>query len=115
MAEENAPNGNGKNGKKGLTAILERAQEEGKALQQRVREEVETYYKDPLKTQLWKSIFRVKHDATPRSRSLGVLTNVFLHLHPAKINRDAVRYSYTWEWVASPSICSSCSPSPACC
>jgi len=20
----------------------------------------------------------------------------FLHLHPAKINRDAVRYSYTW-------------------
>jgi len=25
-----------------------------------------------------------------------VLSNVFLHLHPAKINRDAVRYSYTW-------------------
>jgi len=25
-----------------------------------------------------------------------VLSNVFLHLHPAKINRDAVRYNYTW-------------------
>ena len=25
-----------------------------------------------------------------------MLSNVFLHLHPAKINRDAVRYSYTW-------------------
>ncbi|PYX25447.1 MAG: cytochrome B6, partial [Acidobacteria bacterium] len=30
---------------------------------------------------------------------LGVLSNVFLHLHPAKINRDAVRYSYTWGMV----------------
>jgi len=42
------------------------------------------------------SIFRHKHDDTPRNRALGVLSNVFLHLHPAKINRDAVRYSYTW-------------------
>ena len=25
-----------------------------------------------------------------------MLSNVFFHLHPAKINRDAVRYSYTW-------------------
>ena len=32
----------------------------------------------------------------PRTRSLGVLSNVFLHLHPARINRDAVRYSFTW-------------------
>jgi hypothetical protein len=52
--------------------------------------------KDPTKSQIYKSIFRVKHDESPRSRSLGVLTNVFLHLHPAKINRDAVRFSYTW-------------------
>ena len=42
------------------------------------------------------SIFRHKHDDTPRNRALGVLSNVFLHLHPAKINRDAVRYSFTW-------------------
>ena len=52
--------------------------------------------KEPEKTQLFRSIFRVKHEDTPRSRALGVLTNVFFHLHPAKINRDAVRYSYTW-------------------
>ena len=38
----------------------------------------------------------MKHEDTPRSRSLGVLSNVFLHLHPAKINRDAVSYNYTW-------------------
>jgi quinol-cytochrome oxidoreductase complex cytochrome b subunit len=41
-------------------------------------------------------VLRVKHDETPRSRALGVLSNVFLHLHPAKINRDAVAYKYTW-------------------
>ena len=91
MANENGTS----NGKKGLAALLERAQEEGKALKQRAVEELRTY-KDVQKTQLWRSIFRVKHDDTPRARSLGVLTNVFLHLHPSKINRDAVRYSFTW-------------------
>ena len=54
-------------------------------------------YKDPQDTQLWKSIFRVSHDRSdPRNRSLAILSNVFLHLHPAKINRDAVRYPFTW-------------------
>ncbi len=51
---------------------------------------------EPTKTEVYKSIFRVKHDQTARSRTLGVLSNVFLHLHPAKVNRDAVRYSFTW-------------------
>ena len=41
-------------------------------------------------------MFRVKHDESERSRALSVLTNVFFHLHPAKVNRDAVRYGYTW-------------------
>jgi quinol-cytochrome oxidoreductase complex cytochrome b subunit len=66
-----------------------------KASKENVKAELENL-KDPTKTQLYKSIFRVKHEPTPRARSLGVLTNVFLHLHPAKINRDAVRFSYTW-------------------
>src|SRR3989338_4685000 len=78
------PDGNNKEGKKGLAGFLDEAQEKAKAL------------KEPEKTQVFRSIFRVKHDETPRSRALGVLTNVFFHLHPAKINRDAVRYSYTW-------------------
>lgn len=47
-------------------------------------------------SQVWKSIFRHKLDDTPRNRSLAVLSNVFLHLHPARINRDAVRYNFTW-------------------
>ncbi len=61
----------------------------------KVKEQIEGL-KEPDKTQVYTSIFRVKHDETPRSRALGVLRNVFLHLHPAKINRDAVRYNYTW-------------------
>ena len=69
---------------------------EAKAVQARAVEEIKETIKAPEKTDVWKSILRVKHDETPRSRALGVLSNVFLHLHPAKINRDAVAYNYTW-------------------
>ncbi len=52
--------------------------------------------KDYKRSQLWKSVFRHKLDDTARNRALAVLTNVFLHLHPAKVNRDAVRFRFTW-------------------
>jgi cytochrome b6 len=47
-------------------------------------------------TPFWRSIFRHKVDDTPRNRSLAVLSNVFLHLQPAKLNRDSVRYCFSW-------------------
>lgn len=85
MADEKPVKPENAEAKKGLAALLkEKALEEAQAL------------KEPQKTQLFRSIFRVKHDEQPRNRALGVLTNVFFHLHPAKINRDAVRYSFTW-------------------
>jgi cytochrome b6 len=77
-------------------ALLEKVREGVKELKERTKNEVIEPLKKPEKTSLYKSIFRVKHDDSQRSRALGVLSNVFLHLHPAKINRDAVRYSYTW-------------------
>ena len=80
---------------KGQPAFTDKLREGMNLLRERAKEEAEAL-KKPQKTQLFKSIFRVKHDDSERSRALGVLTNVFLHLHPAKINRDAVRYSYTW-------------------
>ncbi|HEV8131108.1 MAG TPA: cytochrome b N-terminal domain-containing protein [Acidobacteriota bacterium] len=52
--------------------------------------------REPKKTQLWRSVIRHKLDDSARNRALAVLTNVFLHLHPAKVNRDAVRYRFTW-------------------
>jgi len=83
--------------KKGLSSLLDKEQIEAslQALKEKVKEDVRAL-KKPTKTDLFKSMFRVKHDETPRSRALGVLTNVFLHLHPAKVNRDAVAYNYTW-------------------
>src|SRR6202171_6220165 len=76
--------------------IVDRLREGGAAFTKRAKEEAEGY-KDPQQTQLWKSIFRVSHDRSdPRNRSLAILSNVFLHLHPAKINRDATRYNFTW-------------------
>jgi cytochrome b6 len=81
---------------KASAGLLEKVKEGSTALKQRAIEEAKGY-KDVQDTQLWKSIFRVSHDRSdPRNRSLAVLSNVFLHLHPAKINRDAVRYRYTW-------------------
>ena len=69
--------------------VLERVRAEGEVFKSKLQEDIDAI-KEPQKTQLWKSIFRVKHDETPRSRSLGVLSNVFLHLHPA--SRPKVKY-----------------------
>jgi len=91
MADE--PNENTE--KRGLAGVLDEVREDVKVLKEKAKEDLETL-KKPKKTQLYKSIFRVKHDESERSRALSVLTNVFFHLHPAKINRDAVRYNYTW-------------------
>src|SRR5712692_10483655 len=107
MPDEKDPNG--KNGKSvGLvdrikTGVKEDLESLKTDFPAKAKEQVELL-KKPSKTQVFLSIFRHKHDDTPRNRALGVLSNVFLHLHPAKINRDSVRYSYTWEWAASPSI-----------
>ncbi len=81
--------------KKGMATLLEEVRGEVNVLKQKGIEDLNAL-KDVEKTQLYKSIFRVKHDDKPRSRALGVLSNVFLHLHPAKINRDAVAYNFTW-------------------
>jgi cytochrome b6 len=99
MPDEKSPNG--KNGKSvGLvervtTGVKDDLESLKTDLPAKAKEQIEILSK-PTKTQVFTSIFRHKHDDTPRNRALGVLSNVFLHLHPAKINRDAVRYSYTW-------------------
>jgi quinol-cytochrome oxidoreductase complex cytochrome b subunit len=47
-------------------------------------------------TQIWRSIFRHGYPDTPRNRTLAVLSNTFLHLHPVKVRRSGIRLSYTW-------------------
>ena len=48
------------------------------------------------KTKIWKSIFRHDFTDTPRTRLQRVFGNVFLHLHPVRIAKDAIRITYTW-------------------
>jgi quinol-cytochrome oxidoreductase complex cytochrome b subunit len=47
-------------------------------------------------SQVWRSIFRHGPPSTPRTRSLVVVTNFFLHLHPVSLPRRALRYTFTW-------------------
>ncbi|SPE34472.1 fragment of cytochrome b6f complex, cytochrome b6 subunit 1 [Candidatus Sulfopaludibacter sp. SbA3] len=64
-------NGAPANGGNKLATVIAGA----KATQARAVEEIKETIKAPEKTDVWKSILRVKHDETPRSRALGVLSN----------------------------------------
>jgi cytochrome b6 len=48
------------------------------------------------KSQLYKSIFRHSVPVDRRNRTLAILTNLVLHLHPVSIKKHAVRPSFTW-------------------
>jgi quinol-cytochrome oxidoreductase complex cytochrome b subunit len=43
----------------------------------------------------WRSLIRQPYPTTSRTRALAVMNNVFLHLHPVRVKRHAVRYTYT--------------------
>ena len=45
---------------------------------------------------LWKSIFRTGPPTNERNQVSLVLNTFILHLHPAKIERDSLRFSYTF-------------------
>ena len=47
-------------------------------------------------SQIWRSIFRHGYPNTVRNRSLAVLSNVFLHLHPINVRTSGLRLSFTW-------------------
>ena len=47
-------------------------------------------------SQVWKSIFRTGVPVTRRQRMMGVLNSVFLHLHPVRLPKHAVKIKYTW-------------------
>jgi quinol-cytochrome oxidoreductase complex cytochrome b subunit len=47
-------------------------------------------------SQVWKSIFRHGTPDTPSNRVLVILTNLFLHLHPARVRHSGIKLGYTW-------------------
>lgn len=78
-----------------LEDIKDKTRELGETLKVKAREQAEEL-KKPEDTQLYRAIFRIKHNDEPRNRALSTLNNLFFHIHPAKVNRDATRYGYTW-------------------
>jgi quinol-cytochrome oxidoreductase complex cytochrome b subunit len=53
-------------------------------------------YRGLKESQVWRSLFRQPYPNTSRTRALAVMNNVFLHLHPVRVKRHAVRYTYTF-------------------
>jgi quinol-cytochrome oxidoreductase complex cytochrome b subunit len=49
-----------------------------------------------IESQLWRSIFRHKFSDTPRNRVLVVVSNFFLHLHPAKVHERGLKFTHTF-------------------
>lgn len=47
-------------------------------------------------TQIGKSIFRRNYEDTSKERMLAIRGNVFMHLHPIRIRRGAVKLGFTW-------------------
>ncbi len=44
----------------------------------------------------FRSIFRQPYPSDERSRSMAVMNNVFLHLHPVRVRQHAVKFAYTF-------------------
>ena len=47
-------------------------------------------------SRLWRSFFRHGWPDNPLDRSLVMTSNVFLHLHPVKVSRKSLRWSYSF-------------------
>ena len=47
-------------------------------------------------SQIWRSFFRHSLVDTPKTRMQTIISNVFLHLHPAKVKRHAPLFKFTW-------------------
>jgi quinol-cytochrome oxidoreductase complex cytochrome b subunit len=57
---------------------------------------LDTITQKMVESQAWRSIFRHGYPDTPLNQSLVMMSNVFLHLHPVKLSRSALKVTYTW-------------------
>jgi quinol-cytochrome oxidoreductase complex cytochrome b subunit len=56
----------------------------------------ENLKKQVVESHVWQSIFRHGYEDVPRNRILMVSGNIWLHLHPSKVRRHAIRLRFTW-------------------
>src|SRR5512135_899611 len=47
-------------------------------------------------SQVWRSIFRHGLPTSNRTRAEAVFYNFFLHVHPTKVRKRSIRFTYTW-------------------
>src|SRR5207245_7594429 len=47
-----------------------------------------------VNTQVWRSIMRHGYPNTPRNRSLAVLANLVLHLHPIRLRKSGLQVQH---------------------
>lgn len=55
-----------------------------------------TLFSRVTQSRVWRSFFRHGWPDNPLDRSLAMTSNVFLHLHPVKVNRKSLRWSYSF-------------------
>ena len=58
---------------------------------------IEEVKKEVIDSQIWRSVFRggVWKD-TPRDRAAHIIGNVWLHLHPVRVRKRALEWTYSW-------------------
>ncbi|MBI5463596.1 MAG: cytochrome b N-terminal domain-containing protein [Ignavibacteriales bacterium] len=49
-----------------------------------------------FESRVWRSIFRHGLPTSNRTRAEAVFYNFFLHVHPTKVRKRSIRYTYTW-------------------
>ncbi|HBX68794.1 MAG TPA: cytochrome B6, partial [Chloroflexi bacterium] len=48
-----------------------------------------------VNSRVWRSFFRHGWPDNPLDRSLVMTTNVFFHLHPVKVSKKSIKWSYS--------------------
>lgn len=49
-----------------------------------------------FQSQIWRSIFRHGLPESNRTRAETIFYNFFLHVHPTKVRKRSIRFTYTW-------------------
>ena len=49
-----------------------------------------------FQSQVWRSVFRHGWPDNPLDRSLAITSNLFFHIHPVKVSRKSLRWSYSF-------------------
>ena len=58
--------------------------------------DINTLKRRLVESRVWKSVVRHGYPDTETNRALAIMSNLFLHLHPVKVKRHALKFNYTF-------------------